>query len=172
VSEWAFTFASHIHDLHKKISKKIQESNTHYKSYTDLHHRHLEFNEGDYVMIRIRPERFPPGAVKKLTSCGVGPFKIIKKLNPNAYVLDLPPYFGISSTFNITNLVAYKGPPFNPDNLLVDLDKPTPELLFEEPHFPPLSTTNDSFTAEQIDSIKNNQIISTRDGGCIRYLVL
>ena len=55
VSESVSAFASYIHDLHKEISKKIQESNTQYKSYADLHLRHLEFNEGDYVMIRIRP---------------------------------------------------------------------------------------------------------------------
>jgi len=51
VSESASAFASHIHDLHKEISKKIQESNAQYKSYADLHRRHLEFKEGDYVMI-------------------------------------------------------------------------------------------------------------------------
>jgi len=55
LSESASAFASHIHDLHKKISKKIQKSHDQYKSYADLHRRHLEFNEGDYVMIRIRP---------------------------------------------------------------------------------------------------------------------
>jgi len=72
--------------------------------------------------------------------------------------------------FIISDLVAYKSP-FNPDNPLVDLDKPTPEYLFEGPHLPPLPTTTISFTAEQIDSIKDDQIISTRDGGCRRYLV-
>jgi len=122
-------------------------------------------------MIRIHPERFPPGAVKKLTAHSTGPFKILKKINPNDYVIDLLSDFGISSIFNISDLIAYKGPPFNPDNPLVDLDEPTPEPLFEGPHFLPLRTTIDSFTAEEIDSIKNNQIISTRDGGCRRYLV-
>jgi len=79
LSESASAFASYIHDLHKEINKKIQESNAQYKSYAELHHRHLEFNENDYVMVRIRPERFPPGAVKKLTARSAGPFKIFKK---------------------------------------------------------------------------------------------
>jgi len=171
VSESASAFASHIHDLHKEISKKIQESNAQYKSCADLHRRHLEFKESDYVMIQIRPERFPPGAVKKLTARSAGPFRILKKINPNVYVTDFPPDFGISSTFNISDLVAYKDPPFNPDNSLVDLDEPTPGPLFEGPHFPPLPTTIDPFTTEQIDSIKDDQIISTRDSGCRRYLV-
>jgi len=75
-------------------------------------------------MIRIRPERFPRGVVKKLTARSAGPFKILKKINSNTYIIDLPPDFGISSTFNISELVAYKGSLFNPDNPLVDLDEP------------------------------------------------
>jgi len=63
-------------------------------------------------MIRIQPERFPSGTVKKLNAHSVGPYKI----NPKAHVIDLPSNFEISSAFNISNLVAYKDPPFNPDN--------------------------------------------------------
>jgi len=33
VSESPSVFTSHIHDLHKEISKKIQESNAHYKTH-------------------------------------------------------------------------------------------------------------------------------------------
>ena len=73
-------------------------------------------------------------------------------------------------TFNISDLMANKGP-FNPDNPLVDLDEPTPELLFEGPHFPLLPTTNVPFTAKQIHSKNDDRVISTRDGGCRRYLV-
>jgi len=120
-------------------------------------------------MIHIRSERFSHEAVKKLTARSAGSFQILKKLNPNSYVIDLPLDFRISSTFNISDLVAYKGPPFNLDNLLVDLDEPTPEPLFEGPHFSLLPTINDPFTAEH--SIKDNRIISTRDGACRRYLV-
>jgi len=171
VSESQSAFASHIHDLHKEISEKIQKRNAQYKSYCDLHRRHLEFNESDYIMIRIHPERFPSGAVKKLTVQSVGFFKILKKINPNAYVIDLSPDFGISLTFNISDFVAYKGSPFNPDNPLVDFDEPTAKPIFERSHFCPMPITIYSFTTEQIDSIKDDQIISTRDGGCRRYLV-
>jgi len=85
----------------------------------------------------------PPGAVKKLTAHSADPFKILKKINSNAYVIDLSPNFEISLTFNISDLVAYKDPPFNPDNPLMDLDEPTPEPLFEGLHFLPLPTIID-----------------------------
>jgi len=55
---------------------------------------------------------------------------------------------GISSTFNISDLVAYKGLPFIPDNQLVDLDEPTLKPFFEGPHLPPLTTTHVSFAAK------------------------
>ena len=65
-------------------------------------------------MLRIRPERFSPGTVKKLHACSVGPFQILKKLNDNAYVIDLLQDFGISFTINIEDLLDYKGLDFNP----------------------------------------------------------
>jgi hypothetical protein len=38
-----------------------------------------------------------------------GPFKILEKINDNAYKLELPPEFGISPTFNILDLKPYLG---------------------------------------------------------------
>ena len=61
-------------------------------------------------MIKLRPERFPPGTIKKLHSQSVGPYKIIKKIGPNAYVLELPSDLDISPTFNIFDLTEYKKP--------------------------------------------------------------
>jgi hypothetical protein len=38
-----------------------------------------------------------------------GSFKIIEKINDNAYKLELPPEFGVSPTFNISDLKPYLG---------------------------------------------------------------
>jgi len=119
-------------------------------------------------MVRIRSERFPPGAVKKLHTRAARPFKVIKRINNNAYILNLPEGFGISLIFNIENLVAYKGPNFNLSNPL--LDEPTQDLTSVGPFLPPLSYIP-PYAAEQIDKIIENKIISTTDGGTRRYLV-
>ena len=43
----------------------------------------------------------------KLSPCGDGPFKIIKKINDNAYQLDLHAEYSVHPAFNITDLVPF-----------------------------------------------------------------
>jgi hypothetical protein len=45
----------------------------------------------------------------KLMSRAAGPFKILAKINGNVYKLELPPEFGVSLSFNISDLRPYLG---------------------------------------------------------------
>ena len=63
------------------------------------------------VLVRLKPKRFPPGSFTKLHAQRAGPFKIIKKLGSNAYVVGLPAEFNISHVFNIEDITAFKGEP-------------------------------------------------------------
>ena len=116
-------------------------------------------------MVRLKPERFPPGTLKKLHAQGAGPFKIIKKVGSNAYVLELPPELGISSTFNVSDLVEYREPvmipsePFEPNPIIES--EPTSEC--------PL--VNWPERGERIERILDDQTISTRNKGYQHYLV-
>jgi hypothetical protein len=42
-------------------------------------------------------------------SPATGPFKVLEKINDNAYRLELPADFGVSPTFNISDLRSYLG---------------------------------------------------------------
>jgi hypothetical protein len=42
-------------------------------------------------------------------SHAAGPFKILAKINDNTYKLELPPVFGVSPNFNISDLRPYLG---------------------------------------------------------------
>ena len=167
ISESAKAFARCIHDLHNEIRKNIQVSNSQYKIHADTYWRHAEFQVGDYIMIQIRLERFPSRTVKKLQAHSANPFKVLKRMGPNAYVIDLPHDYGISSSFNIEDLVAYK-------SSTTILDTPFNELLLDPIDAPiptPLPLNFPYAHKESINAILDEQIVSTRDQEVHHFLV-
>ena len=84
-------------------------NNAKYKSTADAHRRYKRFEIENFVMIRLCPERFPPGTFRKLQASGMGSFEVLSKVGENGYVIDIPNDWGIHPTFNIEDLVAYKG---------------------------------------------------------------
>jgi hypothetical protein len=69
----------------------------------------LDFEPSDLVWLHLRKERFPDLRKSKLMPRVDGPFKVLKKINDNAYKLYLPADFGVSPTFNIADLKPYLG---------------------------------------------------------------
>ncbi|KAF8390901.1 hypothetical protein HHK36_023200 [Tetracentron sinense] len=102
----ADAFSKHISDIHDDARWKIALSNESYEAQADLRRKFTKFNEGDMVMVRIRPEL---GAYKKLHSKSAGLYKVLKKISSNSYVLDLLEDMGISNVFNIEDLTLYPG---------------------------------------------------------------
>ena len=57
------------------------------------------------MIVKLRLERFFQGFNRKLQARSAGPFKILNKVGANAYILEIPSEWGISSTFNIDVLI-------------------------------------------------------------------
>ena len=61
----------------------------------------------DWVWVHFRKERFPSKRKSKLLPTGDGPFQVLKRINDNAYVFDLPENYRVSSSFNINDLSPF-----------------------------------------------------------------
>jgi hypothetical protein len=46
---------------------------------------------------------------------------VLERIEQNAHVIGISPDYGINSTFNVEDLVAYKGQPVIPNDLFQDL---------------------------------------------------
>ena len=69
--------------------------------------KEVNFQPGDLVWIHLRKERFPSKRKSKLMPRSDGPFEILEKVGPNAYKIDLPGDYGVSATFNVSDLSPY-----------------------------------------------------------------
>nr|GFC19026.1 reverse transcriptase domain-containing protein [Tanacetum cinerariifolium] len=52
-------------------------------------------------------ERFLRGRFGKLKPRANGPFKVLKRINDNAYKIKLPGHYNVSATFNVGDLTPY-----------------------------------------------------------------
>jgi hypothetical protein len=54
-------------------------------------------------------ERFPKQRKRKIQPRAVGPFKLLRKINGNAYEIDLSDTYGVSSSLNVADLSPFFG---------------------------------------------------------------
>ncbi|KAK1604031.1 hypothetical protein QYE76_027704 [Lolium multiflorum] len=100
-------FVRKIHVNTKELIEKKGKSNA---ARMNKKHKEMLFKPGDMVWVHFRKDRFPKLRKSKLLPRGAGPYKVLAKINDNAYSIDLPlDEFGVSNSFNVVDLTPYDG---------------------------------------------------------------
>ncbi|GJW26208.1 putative reverse transcriptase domain-containing protein [Tanacetum coccineum] len=89
------------------IKEKLKAARDHQKSYADNRRKPLEFEVGDWVMLKVSPWKCVIHFWKKgkLAPRYVRPFEILERISPVAYRLRLPKELsGVHDTFHVSNL--------------------------------------------------------------------
>jgi hypothetical protein len=96
--------------LHEETRATIQDHVLRQANRLNAKKKERVFEEGDLVWVHLRKERFPQERNSKLKPRGDGPFKVLKRINNNAYVIDIPTSkYLVSNTFNISDLSPHHG---------------------------------------------------------------
>ncbi|GJV91082.1 putative reverse transcriptase domain-containing protein [Tanacetum coccineum] len=90
-----------------QIRQRLQAARDRQRSYANIRRKPLEFQVGDRVMLKVSPRKgiFRFGKRGKLNLRYIGPFRILKRIGPVAYKLELPEELSsIHNNFHVSNL--------------------------------------------------------------------
>ncbi|GKD89661.1 putative reverse transcriptase domain, ribonuclease H-like domain, aspartic peptidase domain protein, partial [Tanacetum coccineum] len=99
-----------IHETTEKIvqiRQRLQSARYRQRSYANVRRKPLEFQVGDRVMLKVSPCKgvIQFGKQGKLNPRYIGPFKILERIGPVAYKLELLEELGnVYNNFHISNL--------------------------------------------------------------------
>nr|GEU53209.1 hypothetical protein [Tanacetum cinerariifolium] len=114
-----------------------------YQKRANQHCKRVVFNEGDLVWIHLHKECFSRGRFGKLQPRGDGPFNVLKRINDNAYKIELPGHYNVFATFNVGDLTRYV--PLDDDDVDVVDSRSSPFLDREDDVDPSLATNTFGF---------------------------
>ncbi|KAA3488013.1 Retrotransposable element Tf2 [Gossypium australe] len=115
------------------IRARLKEASDRQKSYADLKRKDIEFAVGDKVLLKVSPWkkvlRF--GRKGKLSPRFIRPYRVLKRVGPVAYQLELPSELSqIHNVFHVSMLRRYRSDPSHV--VPVEEIEVKPDLSFEE----------------------------------------
>ncbi|KAF3803874.1 Transposon Tf2-11 polyprotein [Colletotrichum gloeosporioides] len=117
--------------LQEEAKISIAEGQMHMKQIFDKEHRHIVFGPGDFVHLRLgKGYRLPGKPSPKTSPQYTEPIKVLERVGPLAYRLDLPPTMNVHPVISIAYLIPATNPQDDPFRrtplpaIPVDVDDP------------------------------------------------
>ncbi|KAL4291663.1 hypothetical protein GQ457_14G020350 [Hibiscus cannabinus] len=137
------------------IRERLKAAFDRQKSYADLRRRDVEFEVGDEVFLKVSPWRkvLRFGRKGKLSPRFIGPYRIIRRIGPVAYKLELPPELSrIHDVFHVSVLKRYHGDPSRV--LSTDEVEIRPDLSFVEEPVEVIAQEDRMLDGETVEMVK------------------
>ena len=96
-----------VKQLHEKARANMKRKTKYFTKQANKGRKHVVFEPGKWVWLHLRKERFPQKRKSKLMPRGDGPFQVLERIGEYAYKLDLPGEYGVSATFNGSDLTPF-----------------------------------------------------------------
>ena len=98
-----------MEDQMVKIKKNLKVAQDTQKVYIDKNRKTREFKVGEHVLLKVNPKKISLnlGSCTKLAARFYGPFEILEKIGPIAYMLALPTFMSVHNVFHVSLLNKY-----------------------------------------------------------------
>jgi len=103
----AVDFAKHMQDLLRLAKTRLEAAQHRQKAYADQNRIESEFQVGQRVLLNTKNLKVKSTGTRKFLPKFIGPFKILRKLGPVAYELELPPSYKFHDVFHVSLLEEF-----------------------------------------------------------------
>jgi hypothetical protein len=102
-------FIDRLEDARMQARLNLQKAQQRQKAHADQGRREVQFKEGDKVLLETANLKLHSDRARKLLPKRIGPYRVLARVAPNAYRIQLPPNMKMHDVFHVSQLMPYTG---------------------------------------------------------------